>query len=268
MENKKIKAVIVEPNKKARIAEIESGLKSLQSWVGGFIQAVYPFDDPVVVICNEEGKLEGLPNNRALLDEKGDIYDILAGTFLVLGLGEEDFDSLPDDLAEKYQTYYEYPQIFLTDSVSRHTMQFTVKCELPDDTCSIFTVIEHGSVSNFWTTPGEELLEICQKIRDYMDGKSGERIVWNFHNRKELTRNDVAELTLVRMANVGVVRGSFTVDFDAKMFYALNIMDGWGALDLQTVVEAANHVDSANCSTEDEKWRELVDFIEPRLKRE
>ena len=70
------------------------------------------------------------------------------------------------------------------------------------------------------------------------------------------------------MANVGVVRGSFTVDFDAKMFYALNIMDGWGALDLQTVVEAANHVDSANCSTEDEKWRELVDFIEPRLKRE
>ena len=33
-------------------------------------------------ICNEDGKLDGLPLNRALRDADGDIYDIVAGIFL------------------------------------------------------------------------------------------------------------------------------------------------------------------------------------------
>ena len=63
-----------------------SGLESLQHEVGGCIEAIYPYEDPVALICNEEGKLEGLPLNRALRDEDGDIYDVVAGTFLVVGL--------------------------------------------------------------------------------------------------------------------------------------------------------------------------------------
>ena len=39
--------------------------------------AIYPYEDPVALVCNEEGKREGLPLNRALRDEDGDIYSFL-----------------------------------------------------------------------------------------------------------------------------------------------------------------------------------------------
>ena len=70
--------------------------------VGGLIQAVYPFEDAVALICNDEGKLLGLPFNRPLYDEDGEMYDILVGTFLVVGLTEDDFGSLTDEMIEKY----------------------------------------------------------------------------------------------------------------------------------------------------------------------
>lgn len=50
--NGKIVVVVVEPGKEPRIEEIDSGLESLQGMVGGYIQAIYPYDDPVALICN------------------------------------------------------------------------------------------------------------------------------------------------------------------------------------------------------------------------
>ena len=51
-------------------------------------------------VCNDEGKLIGLPLNRALYDDEGHLYDIVPGNFLIVGLGEEDFTDLPADLME------------------------------------------------------------------------------------------------------------------------------------------------------------------------
>lgn len=96
-----MKVIIIEPKKKPVVREIEGGLKSLQSVVGGYIQPIYPFDDPVAIICNEEGKLNGLPANRALY-HNGEIYDILVGTIIIAGLTEDNFGDLPDELIEKY----------------------------------------------------------------------------------------------------------------------------------------------------------------------
>ncbi len=112
METDKITVLIVEPEKKPYVKEIESGLESLQHEVGGYIQAIYPFEDPVGIICDEEGKLKGYPLNRALRDEQGDVYDILAGTFLIAGLGEEDFASLSQEYIDKYTDMYRNPEIF------------------------------------------------------------------------------------------------------------------------------------------------------------
>ena len=98
----KIKVLIVEPWKRPNAAEIPAGLESLQKMVGGLIQAVYPFEDAVALICNDEGKLLGLPFNRPLYDEDGEMYDILVGTFLVVGPTEDDFSSLTDEMIEKY----------------------------------------------------------------------------------------------------------------------------------------------------------------------
>ena len=73
-----MRVVLVEPGQTARIAEIGSSLEEMQKTVGGYIQAVYPFEETVCLVCNEEGKLQGLPLNRALRDEDNHIYDIVA----------------------------------------------------------------------------------------------------------------------------------------------------------------------------------------------
>ena len=64
-----MEVLLVEPGKEARIAEIGSDLKSLQAAVGGYIEAAYFFDDPVALICNEEGRLLGLQHNCTILGE-------------------------------------------------------------------------------------------------------------------------------------------------------------------------------------------------------
>lgn len=61
-----MKILIVEPGGKPRPAEIEGGLASMQKVVDGVIQALYPFREPVALICNDEGKLLHLPLNRPL----------------------------------------------------------------------------------------------------------------------------------------------------------------------------------------------------------
>ncbi|MBQ6088546.1 MAG: DUF3846 domain-containing protein, partial [Firmicutes bacterium] len=74
-----MRVLICEPGMLARAAEIGTSLEDLQRAVGGLIQAVYPFDDPVAIVCNDEGKINGMPLNRALRDDKGNVYDIIAG---------------------------------------------------------------------------------------------------------------------------------------------------------------------------------------------
>ena len=58
--------LLVAPMEPPRRVEIENSLESMQAVVGGLIQAVYPFDEPVALVCNDEGKLLGLPLNRCL----------------------------------------------------------------------------------------------------------------------------------------------------------------------------------------------------------
>ena len=71
-----MKVLVVEPQKPCRVQEINS-LADMQRIVGGDIEAVYPFQEPVALVCNSEGKLLGLPMNRPLLDEDRLPYDLL-----------------------------------------------------------------------------------------------------------------------------------------------------------------------------------------------
>lgn len=103
----------VMPGKKPTEMELEGSLESMQEFVGGTIQALYPFDDPVAIICNDEGKLGGLEYNRALRDEKGAVYDIICGPFFVCGLGEEEYVSLPEHLMETYIKRFARPELFV-----------------------------------------------------------------------------------------------------------------------------------------------------------
>ena len=101
-----MKVLVVEPLKPCYVREIE-GLQAMQEIVGGHIEAIYPYEEQVAVIANEEGKLLGLPYNRPLLDEHGVPYDIVCGTFFVAGLGEETFVSLTDDQIQRYKELFD-----------------------------------------------------------------------------------------------------------------------------------------------------------------
>lgn len=61
-----IDVVLVEPEKPARAAKITATLEGMQAMVGGDIEPFYPFEEQVCIVCNEEGKLIGLPLNRAV----------------------------------------------------------------------------------------------------------------------------------------------------------------------------------------------------------
>lgn len=110
---KTIDVLLVEPGQYPRMTSIGSDLHSLQKAVGGDIEAIYPYDDPVAIVCAEEGKINGDPLNRAIRDEDNDIVDIIAGTFFVCGLGEKDFASLPKELQDKYEEKFHQPESFL-----------------------------------------------------------------------------------------------------------------------------------------------------------
>ena len=107
--------LLIEPGKTPRHMEIDGSLAGMQQVVGGYIQAIYPFEDPVALICNEEGKLLELPFNRALRDEDGDIYDIVFGTFFLCSAppDSDSFKDLSDELIEKYSQQFFYPEMFL-----------------------------------------------------------------------------------------------------------------------------------------------------------
>ena len=110
----KITVIVVEPSKKPYVKEIENTLKSLQHEVDGYIQAVYPWENDLVgLIVDEEAKLTGKQLNRALQDETRNIYDIVAGTFLIVGLSEDDFCSLNNEQIEKFSRLFQTPELFI-----------------------------------------------------------------------------------------------------------------------------------------------------------
>lgn len=54
--------LIIAPGKSPIVSEIDGSLKSMQDIVGGYIQAFYLWWEEVAIICNDEGKIHGLPS--------------------------------------------------------------------------------------------------------------------------------------------------------------------------------------------------------------
>lgn len=126
-QKEQLDVLLVKPGMYPQAVQIGGELEDLQKAVGGDIEAVYPYNEPVALIVNDEGKLNGSELNRALRDNEGQIYDIVAGDFLVVGLGEEDFASPSPELMEKFEKEFHQPEMFVR--MGRSIMALP----LPDD---------------------------------------------------------------------------------------------------------------------------------------
>ena len=109
-----MRILVVEPERRPEVREIDGSLKSMQEVVGGWIQALFPFDEPLALVCNDEGKLMNLPANRGLRDKNGQIYDIVCGTFFLCGAPSDSdhFTSLTPEQIERYRERFYTPEIF------------------------------------------------------------------------------------------------------------------------------------------------------------
>ena len=161
----KLTVIVVEPMKEPYVKEIDPGLHALQAEVGGDIAASYPFDDPVGLVLNDEGKLIGLDLNRSLRDEHGEIYDIVAGTFLVVGLGPENFASLSPDMIQKYTEQFKRPELFA--SINGQIVSVPVEPENPLRTAEMTLEDDYGMIDGIINNGrrGEELEKAQAEVR-------------------------------------------------------------------------------------------------------
>ena len=113
MLEKRIRCLLVEPHDLPKEIEIDNTLEAKQKIVGGYIECAYlPNDEKVVIICNEEGKINGLKLNRDIG------HDIIAGPFLIVGDDYEngDFKSLTDEQIMKYKIKFGKNSILQTEN--------------------------------------------------------------------------------------------------------------------------------------------------------
>jgi len=113
LKEEKITVVICEPGKFARVTEIATDLGSLQATVGGNIETFYPFEEEVCLVCDDEGKINGSPLNRAIYDSDGNIMDIMAGTFFICDVSTPNFGSLSKEQQERFTKQFLYPENFI-----------------------------------------------------------------------------------------------------------------------------------------------------------
>lgn len=103
-----MRAIVVEPMKMPRVEEVGNTLQELQKAVGGSIEVVpAELGDDALVICNEEGKIMGLPYNRCVYDADGIPYDVIAGTFILCDENRDgEFVSITPEHEAKYMERY------------------------------------------------------------------------------------------------------------------------------------------------------------------
>ena len=131
-------------------------------------------------------------------------------------------------------------------------------------TYAAYHVTEHGQEWYFKTSPGEELLVSCKKLRGYVAAEKGtapDKFIGMFFGGRPITAQEYNALTALRMENTGKVRGVFELDFDKREFSAVHIMDGWRTWAMRDVSVAAYHATRSQFASSDDKWRKLLDHL-------
>ena len=142
MKEEKIKVLALLPMELPKEIELDNTLEAMQEFVGGLIECITLSDtgSEVTLVCNDEGKLLGLPLNRPLWDGA----DVLAGPGFLAGCDNEgNLTSLPqstmDFYKEKFRAFIieiQGGQIMTFNAMTEHYEEITV-CGKP----ALFTSI-------------------------------------------------------------------------------------------------------------------------------
>ena len=100
--------LVVEPGNAPYEKEI-NGLEEMQGVVGGLITAIYPYEEQVAIVCNDEGILLQMDFNRSMPGGYGGVF----GPFFVCGLSEDNFDTLPPELMQRFKKEFAKAEILL-----------------------------------------------------------------------------------------------------------------------------------------------------------
>lgn len=101
-----IRILKVEPGRAPLVKEMNNDLAGIQKEIEGYFQCVY-LEDGCLLVCNEEGKINGMGLNRRVG------YDIIAGPFFIVGDDRSgEFVSLSDSQIQKYSKQFEEIQMF------------------------------------------------------------------------------------------------------------------------------------------------------------
>ena len=111
--DEKIKVLMIEPGKKAYEKEIGTSLEEMYAALDcECIQTFYPYEDLVVIVCDDEGKINGGRPNRTVYGEDGKMMDVICGKFFIADCSTSSFKSLPDDMMAKYKKQFLLPERF------------------------------------------------------------------------------------------------------------------------------------------------------------
>ena len=127
-----IEVIMVEPLEAPKVIQLQDSLEAMQEAVQGNIEEYMPFTDEVAIICNEDGKCTGMPLNRGIFDENGQLVDIIAGPFFIAyaPIESENFLSLPEDLREKYMKRFRTPEVFVRTQEGIKAVPYLTKEDL------------------------------------------------------------------------------------------------------------------------------------------
>lgn len=126
-----ISVLLIQPDKYPKMVTIEDSLEAMQQLVGGGIEEYMPFEDEVAIVCNEEGKINGLPLNRAVYDSQHQMIEIMAGDFFICHapFSSEKYLSLPPDLEKKYAKMFQNPERFMQTAGGIEAVPFKPKAK-------------------------------------------------------------------------------------------------------------------------------------------
>ena len=99
----RITVLAVRPDEAPEMIELEDNLRAMQDFVGGNIEAVRPWGDDVIIVCDEEAVLKQTPPNRLILHPSGDVCCVICGPFFLClaPRNSEVFMNLPRMMADR-----------------------------------------------------------------------------------------------------------------------------------------------------------------------